>query len=65
MRYEVEGKFSVDVMVEVDADDEKSAELLAINVLNERYNLEVNGSYHNPKEDVKFDLTVYKPEDYK
>lgn len=64
MKYEVEGTITIDVMLDVIADDEKSAILLAENSLKERYNLDVNGSYHNPDKDVKFDLDAFNPADY-
>lgn len=64
MTYEIEGSFTVSVMIEVCADDEKSAILLAKNVLNERYNLDKLGSYHNVNEGAEFDLDAFDPDDY-
>lgn len=60
MKYTVEGKITISVSVEVFADDEKSAELLAKNVLNDSYHLDSHGMYHNVESDVKFDLDSHE-----
>lgn len=62
MKYQVEGKITIDVFVDVEADNEKSAELLARNALDEAYHLKEHGNYHTVGPGVKYELEVFDGE---
>jgi len=63
MNYSVEGVVMIRVAVEVFADDEQSAKLLAKNALNDCYHLDTNRAYHNVEHGVEFDLDAFDEDD--
>jgi len=63
MNYTVEGKITLNVSLEVEAEDEKSAIELAKTKLNDEYALDYQGSSHDPG-DVKFELDAFDEADY-
>jgi hypothetical protein len=62
MLYEVEGKISFTVSIDVEADSEEQAIALARADLEDYYHLDVLGAYHN-SDKVNFDLDAYEYEE--
>lgn len=63
MKFTVEGSFSVDVSIEIEADNAESAIEAAKTHFKDSYHLDTYGYHHNPDQGVFFGLESFEEDE--